>query len=87
MDKYSEIAKAMGEEIDGLTKEVAAQAAVDAEKALAVKVGILERLRDLNVKEKDLEKLAVSAFNDVCTPGNPREVLMVEILELYKKAF
>jgi lactaldehyde reductase len=87
MDKYGDIAKAMGVNIDGLSKEQAAQAAVDAVKALAVRVGIPERLRDLNVTEESLEKLAVSAFNDVCTPGNPRTVKQEEILELYKLAF
>ena len=87
IDKYSDIARAMGLNIDGLTKIAAAQAAVDAVKALAVKVGIPNKLRELNVKETDLRKLAISAFNDICTPGNPREVIMEEILELYKKAF
>jgi lactaldehyde reductase len=87
IDKYADIAKAMGVCIQGLTKEQAAQAAVDAVKALAVKVGIPEKLRDLNVKEDDLERLAQSAFNDVCTPGNPRTVTLEDALELYKKAF
>lgn len=87
LEKYSDIAKAMGVDISGLSKEQAAQAAVDAVKALAIKVGIPEKLRDLNVKEEDLERLAQSAFNDVCTPGNPRTVQLEDALELYKKAF
>jgi lactaldehyde reductase len=87
IDKYGEIAKTMGVNTVGLSKIEAAHAAVDAVKALAVKVGIPERLRDLNVKDEDLEKLANSAFNDICTPGNPRNVTLDEILNLYKKAF
>jgi lactaldehyde reductase len=87
IDKYSDIAKAMGVNIDGLSKEAAAQAAVDAVKALAVKVGIPEKLRDLKVTEDRLDALAQSAFNDVCTPGNPREAKLEDILELYKIAF
>ena len=87
IDKYSDIAKAMGVNIDGLSKKAAAQAAVDAVKALAVKVGIPEKLRDLKVTEDRLEALAQSAFNDVCTPGNPREAKLEDILELYKTAF
>jgi lactaldehyde reductase len=87
IDKYSDIARAMGVNIDGLSKEAAAQAAVDAVKALAVKVGIPEKLRDLKVTEESLEALALSAFNDVCTPGNPREVTLAEVLELYKIAY
>ncbi len=87
IDKYGEIAKAMGVNTVGLSKIEAAHAAVDAVKALAVKVGIPERLRNLNVKEEDLEKLANSAFNDICTPGNPRDVILQDVFGLYKKAF
>lgn len=87
VDKYVDIAKAMGVCVAGMSKDEAAQAAVDAVKALAVKVGIPERLRDLNVPEDGPEKLALSAFNDVCTPGNPREVKPEDVLELYKKAY
>lgn len=85
--KYVDIARAMGIKVDHLSLSEAAQAAVDAVKNLAIEVGIPEKLRLLNVKEEDLERLAQSAFEDVCTPGNPREVQLSDILELYKKAF
>ena len=87
VDKYCNIAKAMGVNTFGLSKLEASYAAVDAVKALAVKVGIPERLRDLKVTEESLDKLAVSAFNDVSTSGNPRDVMPEDVLELYKKAF
>jgi len=87
IDKYADIATAMGVNISTLSKKEAAQAAVDAVKALAVKVGIPEKLSDLNVKEEDLERLAQSAFSDVCTPGNPRTVILEDALTLYKMAF
>lgn len=86
VDKYADIAKAMGVNIVGLSKIEAAHAAVEAVKALAIKVGIPQKLRDLNVTEESLESLALSAFNDVCTPGNPRTVTLEDILTLYKNA-
>lgn len=61
-DKYSDIARVMGINIEGLTKETAAEAAVDAVKELAMKVVIPERLSDLNVKEEEMKKLAISAL-------------------------
>lgn len=85
LDKYVDIAKAMGAYKDGMTREEAAQAAVDAVKALSIKVGIPQHLSELGIKEEDLPKLAASAFKDVCTPGNPREVSEEIILDLYKK--
>ena len=87
IEKYGNIAKIMGVNTFGYSKIESAHAAVDAVKALAIKVGIPERLRDLNVTEESLEKLALSAYNDICTPGNPRDVTLAEILNLYKKAF
>ena len=85
LDKYVQIAKAMGVYCSSMTTEQAAQAAVDAVKQLSVNVGIPQHLTDLGIAEADLPRLSEAAFADVCTPGNPREVSVEEILELYKK--
>ena len=85
LDKYVTIAKAMNVYKDGMSKEEAAQAAVDAVKSLAVRVGIPQHLSELGIKESDLPKLADSAIADVYTPGNPREVTRDIILDLYRK--
>ncbi|HIT82477.1 MAG TPA: lactaldehyde reductase [Candidatus Caccoplasma merdavium] len=85
LDKYVTIAKAMNVYKDGMSKEEAAQAAVDAVKSLSIRVGIPQHLSELGIKESDLPKLADSAIADVCTPGNPREVTRDIILDLYRK--
>ena len=84
LDKYPEIARAMGVNIDGMTKEEASKAACEAVKNLALKVGIPQHLTDLGIKETDIPQLADQAISDVCTPGNPREVSLDEIKALYK---
>jgi len=86
LDKFVIIAKAMNVYKDGMSKEEAAKAAVDAVRSLSIRVGIPQHLSDLGIKEGDLERLAESAIADVCTPGNPRVVTKDIILELYKKA-
>ena len=86
LDKYVEIAKAMKVYKEGMSQEEAARAAVDAVRALSVRVGIPQHLSELGIKESDLDKLATAAIADVCTPGNPREVTKEIILDLYKKA-
>ncbi len=86
LDKYVEIAKAMTVYKEGMSQEEAARAAVDAVRALSVRVGIPQHLSELGIKESDLDKLAMAAIVDVCTPGNPREVTKEIILDLYKKA-
>lgn len=85
LDKYVTIAKAMNVYKDSMSKEEAAQAAVDAVKSLSIRVGIPQHLSELGIKESDLPKLADSAIADVCTPGNPREVTRDIILDLYRK--
>nr|WP_310783775.1 lactaldehyde reductase [uncultured Alistipes sp.] len=85
--KYRTIAEAMGVDTSAMDDDQAAQAAVDAVKALAIKVRIPQHLSELGVPESGLPTLAQAAFNDVCTPGNPRKAVVEEILEVYKKAF
>lgn len=87
IEKYGEIAKAMGVYKQGMTPDEAAQAAVDAVRELAVRVGIPQHLAELGIKKEDLPRLAEAAMADVCTPGNPRDVTYDDILALYKKAY
>lgn len=85
IEKYGVIARTMGVDTTGMTDKEAAQAACDAVKALAVRVGIPQHLSELGIKESDIEALAQQAIADVCTPGNPRDVTIDDIRELYKK--
>jgi lactaldehyde reductase len=82
-EKYKHIAKAFGvENVDAMTQEEYRKAAVEAVKKLSQDVGIPQNLKEI-VKEKDLDFLATSAFNDVCTGGNPKDTSVEEIKELY----
>ena len=85
--KFGDVARAMGVDTAGMDTRQAAQAAVDAVRALAVRVGIPQRLSSLGVREEDLPRLAASALADVCTPGNLRDTSAEEILALYREAF
>ena len=83
-EKYKDIAIAMGVEgVDKMTQDEYRKAAVDAVKKLAEDVGIDCSLKGV-VKEEDVDALAQDAFNDACRPGNPREVSVEEIKELYR---
>ena len=85
--KYIHIAKAMGVNTDGMTEAEGVKAAIEAVKALSLSIGIPQKLHEINVKEEDIPALAVAAFNDVCTGGNPRPTSVAEIEVLYRKAF
>lgn len=87
-EKFREIARAMGVKgVDEMSQEEYRKAAIDAVKQLKKDVNIPETLKDINVKEEDLEALSEAAMADVCTGGNPRPCSKELVLEVYKKAF
>lgn len=86
--KYREIARVMGVPgINSMSEDDARTAAVKAVKSLSLRIGIPQKLSEIGVQENDLPKLAKSALEDVCTPGNPRETSYEDILGLYQLAY
>ena len=87
-EKFREIARAMGVKgVDEMSQDEYRKAAIDAVKQLKKDVNIPETLKDINVKEEDLEALSEAAMADVCTGGNPRPCSKELVFEVYKKAF
>lgn len=84
-EKYVEIAKACGAYRTGMTTDEAVDAACKAIEDLSKLVGIPQHLSELGITEADIPALAEQAINDVCTPGNPREVTKDDIIALYKQ--
>lgn len=83
-EKYKDIAIAMGVQgVDKMTQEEYRKAAVDAVRKLAEDVGIPTTLKGI-VKEEDIDALAQDAYNDACRPGNPKDVTVEDIKELFK---
>ena len=84
-EKYREIAIAMG--VEGAAEMPLAEvrdAAVQAVKQLGIDVGIPQSLSELGMKKEDVARIAEDAARDVCTPGNPRDVSVEEIIALYQ---
>ena len=87
-EKYREIARVMGvPDVDGMNQETYRQAAIDVIQKLADDVGIPKSLSEAGVKREDIPFLAESAFNDACTPGNPRDASLEEIIGIYDSIF
>jgi alcohol dehydrogenase class IV len=84
--RYAHVAKAMGENIEGLTDIEAAQLAAKSVKKLIADVKI-PSLEELGVEKKRLDELApkmAEAAIDSGSPGNnPRQATKEEIIELY----
>lgn len=86
-EKYRDIARAMGVDVQGMDIAQAREAAIGAVEALNRDVGIPASLRDVGAREEDVPDLAQAALADVCTGGNPREATLDDIVALYHGAF
>ncbi|MBB6545060.1 iron-containing alcohol dehydrogenase [Thalassotalea piscium] len=86
VERFADVAKAMGVDILGMTSEDAAEAGIVAIEKLSKAVGTDQKLADLGVKEERLEFMAINALNDACSLTNPRKASMEEIVNLFKQA-
>jgi lactaldehyde reductase len=85
-EKYRDIAVALGnKQASTLPIAEARQAAIEAVAQLNRDVNIPARLRDVGMKEEDIDALAAAALADVCTGGNPRDTNLEEIKALYRQ--
>lgn len=84
-EKYRDIARVLGiENADTITIEAARDAACQAIDDLSKAVGIPATISELGVKAEDIPQIAEDAFRDICTPGNPRDTTVEEIIDLYR---
>lgn len=97
-DSYAEIGELLGVRKSGpalrrpgMKKREAARAAIEAVKRLRREIyracGLPFRLRDVGVKEDQLESIAEAAVQDGTSFYNPREVVKEEVLKEIRKAF
>lgn len=88
--RYAHIAKAMGEQTDGLAYMDAADLAVKAINRLIKDIKV-PSLRELGVEEEKLMRLAPSMADAAIDSGspanNPRKPTKQEIIELYNRAY
>ncbi|KKY00076.1 acetaldehyde dehydrogenase [Paraclostridium benzoelyticum] len=87
--KYAEIARYLG--LKAKTAEEGVASLIDAVNKLLVELNIPRTIAECGVSEKDftaaVDKLALDAFDDQCTPANPRYPLVSELKDIYLTAF
>lgn len=88
LEKFTDIAVAMGECVDGLPEREAAYLALEAVEALIEDCGIHATLAQFGIKEKDFPALADVAMT-VARPleNNPRKITKDEMIAIYAQAF
>ena len=85
--RLSDVAKALGADIHGMSAEEGAQAAIAAIRSLARDVEIPAGLRELGAKLQDIPILATNALKDACGLTNPRAADQRQIEEIFRSAF
>jgi alcohol dehydrogenase len=88
LEKFTDVAEAMGENVDGLPVREAAYLALEAVEALIEDCGIHETLAQFGIKEKDFPALADVAVT-VARPleNNPRKLTKDDMIAIYAQAF
>lgn len=88
LKKYARIARAMGENIEGLSSFEAAEKAVAAVKRLLAGVNISIKLADYGVSREDLPKLVEGGMKQArLFATNPRDLAEEDVKNVYSLAF
>lgn len=85
-ERLAQVAAAMGEDIQGMTSEAAAEKAVKAIIELSGRIGIPAGLKELGVKKEDFPILTKNALNDACGLTNPKQATPDDITAIFAAA-
>ena len=86
MDRFVDIAVAMGEHVEGLSTRKAGEKAMEAIQTLSSDVGIPSGLAQLGVKKEDLRIMSENAQKDACGLTNPRCPSLEDVIGIYANA-
>jgi len=88
-EKYQDIARLLG--LPAATPEEGVQSLAQAVYDLGERVGIKMNFRDQGIKEQDYmqktEEIAYLAYEDQCTPANPRLAVVSDLKEILEDAY
>ncbi|MEZ8194382.1 L-threonine dehydrogenase [Vibrio cortegadensis] len=85
-ERLRDVAKAMGVDVEGMSAEDGANAALEAINVLSKDVGIPAGLKDLGAKLEDISVLADNALKDACGFTNPKQATHEEISAIFEAA-
>jgi len=86
--QLANVARWMGEAVDGLSAREAARKAVDRIKQLILDVGLPSRMREIGVKESDIRPMAEATMGVTrLLRGNPRRVTADDLEAIYRRAY
>ena len=87
VDAYKDMGRSFGLDMSNLSDDEVIEKVVNAVKDLSIKVGIKRTLKELGVDKDLINDMALTALNDICTSGNPREVTLDDLVNLYLETY
>ena len=87
MNRFRDVAQAMGVQVEGISVTCAAEKAIEAIKKLSRQLEIPSDLKQMGVREEDFEIMADNAKKDVCQLTNPRTATREQVIEIYRQAY
>lgn len=87
MNRFRDVAQAMGVQVEGISVTCAAEKAIEAIKKLSRQLEIPSDLKQLGVREEDFGIMADNAKKDVCQLTNPRTATREQVIEIYRQAY
>lgn len=86
-DLFRNMGNAFGLDMSDLSDEEAVNRVANAVESLSQRLGLPQRLRDIGIPEEMIPTLANQAINDICTAGNPRNVTVEDLINIYRRAY
>lgn len=86
-DRFRDMGEAFGLDMQGLNDKQVVKKVVEAIRNLAIRLNIPQHISEVGGKEKDIPLLAQKALEDPCTGGNPRNVSLEDLKDLFSIAF
>jgi lactaldehyde reductase len=86
-EAYKDMGRSFGLDMNNLSDDEVIEKVVNAVKDLSIKVGIKQTLKELGVDKELIPEMAETALKDICTSGNPREVTLDDLVNLYLETY
>lgn len=84
---FRNMGRAFGLDMNNTNDEEAVEKVVNAVTDLSKKLEIPQTLQEIGIPREMIPQLANQAINDACTPGNPRDVTVDDIIKIYYEAY
>ena len=88
IEKFANIAEALGVDNDGYSHEELAEHGINAVIQLSKDIGIISRMRELNIPESAIQPMAEAAMKVTrLLNNNPRTLTIEDIKMIYENAY